>query len=319
MSDGGSGDDVLNTSERRNAARKKARVLREGHRKKDRLRRVFLQGGIGLFVLAVIAVVALLVSSGIHGPSSGPLNMQSDGIKIGTGFKVLQTPALRPAESPTPSTTNSTDVIAIQIYLDYQCPICGAFEKTNASQIATLLKTGAATVEIHPISILDRVSLGNQYSTRAANAAACVANFSPNSYFDFSALLFAHQPTENTDGLTDGQINALVKKISPTHLESIESCVTKEEFKAWVNAATTRATTGPIVGTNVDKVSGTPTVIINGLRYTGALNDATAFSSAVVKAAGDTFTKDSTGTPTPTPAPDPTSTPAPTAPPTSTQ
>jgi len=301
MTHGGPGDDGLNTSERRDAARKKARVLRDGHRKKDRLRRLILQGGIGLFVVAVITVVVLLVSSGIHGPSSGPLNMQSDGIKIGTGFNVVQTPALRPGENPKPSQTNSTDVISIQIYLDYQCPICGAFEKANASQIATLLKTGAATVEIHPISILDRVSLGNQYSTRAANAAACVANYSPNSYFDFSALLFANQPTENTDGLTDIQINALVEKISPAHIDSIEKCVVKQEFKSWVNAATTRATTGPIAGTNVGKVSGTPTVIINGLQYTGALNDATAFSSAVVKAAGDTFTKDPSATPTPAP------------------
>jgi protein-disulfide isomerase len=303
MTDGGSGDDNLNTSERREAAREKARVLREGHRKTDRRRRLFVQGGIGLFVVVVIGVVALLVSSGVHGPSSGPLNMQSDGIKIGTGYKAVSTPALRPGEDPSPSKTNATDVIAIQLYVDYQCPICGAFEKANASQISTLVKTGAATLEIHPISILDRVSLGYKYSTRAANAAACVANYSPNNFFDYSALLFANQPAENTNGLTDGQLMTLVKKAKPKNLSTIDNCITKQDFKSWVNAATTRATTGPIAGTNVKKVSGTPTVIINGQQYTGAVNDSTAFAAAVVKAAGDTFTKDSTATPTPTPTP----------------
>ncbi len=303
MTYGGSGDDSLNTNERREAAREKARTLRNQHRKKDRRRRVFLQGGLALVVIVIVAIVALVVTNGIRPPSRGPLNMASDGIKIGSGFKAISTPALRPGEDPTPSKTNAKDVIAIQIYLDYQCPICGAFEKTNASQISTWVKTGAATLEIHPISILDRVSLGTKYSTRSANAAACVANFSPNNFFDLSALLYAHQPAENTNGLSDGQIISLVKKVKPAKLGSIESCISNQTFKSWVNAATTRATTGPITGTNVDKVSGTPTVIINGQQYTGAVNDSSAFASAVVKAAGDTFTQDSTATPTPSPTP----------------
>ena len=303
MTYGGSGDDGLNTNERREAAREKARALRNEHRKKDRRRRLFLQGSLALFVIVIVAGIALVVSNGIRPPSPGPLNMESDGIKIGSGFKALSTPALKPGEHPVPSKTNAKDVIAIQIYLDYQCPICGAFEKTNSAQISTWVKTGAATLEIHPISILDRVSLGTKYSTRSANAAACIANFSPNNYFDFSSLLFAHQPAENTNGLSDAQIISLVKKVNPSKLGSIETCIANQTFKSWVNAATTRATTGPITGTNVDKVSGTPTVIINGQQYTGAVNDASAFASAVVKAAGDTFTKDSTATPTPSPTP----------------
>jgi protein-disulfide isomerase len=303
MTYGGSGADGLNTSERREAAREKARILREDHRKRDRRRRVFLQGGIAVAIIVVVAVVVLVVANGIRPPSPGPLNMQSDGIKIGADYKAVATPALKPGEAPTPSKTNSPDVIAIQIYLDYQCPICGAFEKANASQISTWVKSGAATLEIHPIAILDRVSLGTKYSTRAANAAGCMANYSPNTYFAFSALLFSHQPAENTEGLTDGQILALAEKAKPTKLSSIETCIKNQTFKSWVNAATTRATTGPIGGTNVAKVSGTPTVIINGIQYTGSVSDASAFASAVVKAAGDSFTEDATATPTPTPTP----------------
>jgi protein-disulfide isomerase len=301
MTYGGSGDSSLNKSERREAAREKARILREGHRKRDRRRRVLLQGGIAVFVVIVVAIIALVVANGIRPPSRGPLNMASDGIKIGTDFKAVTTGALRPGEAPIPSKTNPKNVIAIQIYLDYQCPICGSFEKTNADQISTWVKSGAATLEIHPISILDRVSLGTKYSTRAANAAGCVANFSPNSYYDFSSLLFSHQPEENTEGLTDQQIIGLVKKAKPKELSSIEKCITDQTFKSWVNAATTRATTGPLVGTDVSKVEGTPTVIINGQKYTGAVNDASAFASAVVKAAGDSFIEDSTPTPTPAP------------------
>lgn len=303
MTYGGSDEKGPSGSERRQAAREKARLLREQHRRKDRRNRFLIQGGIIVGVVAVVAVIALLVTNGIRPPSPGPLNMQSDGIKIGQGLKAVSTPALKPGAAPTPSKTNAKDVIAIQIYLDYQCPICGSFEKANATQIKTWVDSGAATIEIHPISILDRVSLGTKYSTRSANAAACVANYSPNSYFAFSALLFDNQPAENSEGLTDDQLIDLAKQAKPMALASIAHCIRDQTFKTWVNAATIRATTGPIVGTDVDKVAGTPTVIINGLKYTGAVDDSRAFAAAVVKAAGDSFTEDSSATPTPTPAP----------------
>ncbi len=305
MTYGGSGDDSLSDGERREAAREKARSLREEQKKKERARRYIVRGGVLVVVLLVIGGVVLGVSNGIRPPSPGPLNMQSDGIKIGTGFKAVTTAALRPGEDPVPSKTNSKDVIAIQLYLDYQCPLCGKFEKSNSDQIATWLKTGAATLEIHPISVLDRYSLGTKYSTRAANAAGCVANYSPNSYFDFNALLFAKQPAENTEGLTDDQLISLVKKAKTSDVSSISSCIRDQRFKTWVNAASTRATTGPITGTDLPKIEGTPTIVINGERYAGPIDDAPSFAAAVVKAAGDSFTKDSASTATPTPTPTP--------------
>ena len=303
MTYGDSGDDGPSRNEGREAAREKAKALRDQHRKKDRRGRALLQGGLIVVVVAIVAGIALVVSQGIRPPSPGPMNMQSDGIKIGQKLAAVTTPALKPGETPSPSKTDKKDVIAIQVYLDYQCPVCKSFEKSNASQIATWVQSGAATVEIHPISLLDRFSGANKYSTRSANAAACVANYSPNSYFDFSALLFESQPAENSDGLSDDQIIALVKKTKITNLSAVESCITSQSFKSWVNAASSRATTGPITGTDVAKITSTPTVIINGVRYTGSLNDARAFAAAILTASGDTFIQDSTSTPTPTPTP----------------
>jgi protein-disulfide isomerase len=147
------------------------------------------------------------------------------------------------------------------------------------------------------------MSLGTKYSTRAANAAACVANYSPDSFFDFNSLLFADQPKENTEGLTDDKLVATAKQAKVTSLGSITSCIKDQSFKAWVTAATSRATTGPIAHSDVTKVSGTPTVIINGVKYDGAVDDASAFSAAIVKAAGDTFREDATASPSPSPTP----------------
>jgi protein-disulfide isomerase len=297
-----SGDKGLSKNERREAARDKARVLREQQRKKDRRSRVILQGSLVVLVLVIVTVVGLVVANGVRPPSPGPLNMMSDGIKIGQGFKAVPTAALQPDASPVPSKTNSANVIDLRLYIDYQCPYCGQFESTNATQIKKWLSTGAATLEIHPLAILDQASLGKKYSTRAANAAACVANYSPNQFFDYSALLFANQPKENTEGLTDAKLISLANQAKVVKADSVKNCITDQKFKSWTNAATSRATTDPLPGTNVKKLAGTPTVIINGKKYDGAIDNAGDFAAAVSKAAGDSFAADSTATPSPTPS-----------------
>lgn len=295
----------LSKNERREAAREKSRALREQQKKKDRRSRVILQGSLAVLVIAIVAVVGLVIVNSVRPPSPGPANMLSDGIKIGQGFTAVTTPALQPDATPVPSKTNAPNVIALRVYIDYQCPGCGKFEATNASQIKKWISTGAATLEIHPVSILDQASLGNKYSTRSANAAACVANYSPNQFFAFSALLFDNQPKENTAGLTDDKMISLTKQAKVMKADSIASCITDQKFKSWTNAATTRATSGPLAGTDVEKLAGTPTIIINGKKYDGAIDKAADFASAVSKAAGESFSEDSTSSPSPSPSPSP--------------
>lgn len=296
-------DDGLSKNERREAAREKARVLRIQQKKKDRRSKFILQGSLIVVVLAIVSVVGVIIVNSVRPPSPGPRNMLSDGIKIGQDFKADRTPPLQPKANPVASKANTGDVIDIQVYIDYQCPVCGVFELTNAAQIKTLVDSGAATEEIHPISILDNQSLGKKYSTRAANAAACVANFSPNSFFDFNTLLFRNQPKENTEGLVDGKLIDFAKQAEVTDPASISKCITDQTFKSWVGAATTRAASGPIPNSDVDKVAATPTVIINGKKYEGRVNSAKDFAAAISKAAGDSFVEDPTASPSPTPAP----------------
>ncbi|MDQ1606115.1 MAG: hypothetical protein QOJ18_482 [Microbacteriaceae bacterium] len=303
MTYGGSGDDRLSKNARREVARQKAQALRETQKKRDRRSRFFLQGGLVVAVLAIFTVVALIITSSyLKPPSPGPLNMASDGITIGQNFKAVSTGALQPGDKPVASASTSPNVINISVYVDYQCPLCGTFEKTNAQQIATWVKSGAATIEIHPISFLDSQSLGQKYSTRAANAAACVANFSPNSFFQFNALLFENQPKEQTPGLPDAKLVALAKQAKVTHLTAIDTCVDHQTFKSWVNASTARA-----------KVTTTPTIVVNGAKYTGSMKSANEFSQFVNAQAGNQFSEDPTASPAPassaTPTPSPTPTP----------
>ena len=309
MTNGISGSDRQSKNERREAAREKAKELRDSQRKKDRRTKVVLQGSVILAVLAIVAIVAFVIVTTVKPAGPGPRNMLSDGILIGEGFTATPTAALKAGDTPVPNVRDdSDDVIRIQMYVDYFCPICGQFEDANGDQLTTWLESGAADVEIFPIAILDRASQGTKYSTRAANAAACVADSSPDQYYDFHNILFANQPEENTEGLTDDELIALTKEAGVSNPNAIADCIDNEQFKSWVADSRNRAQNGPIVDSNVDKIAGTPTIIVDGLKYTGALDDAKAFSAFVIQAENTNFNEKSTSTPTPTP--EPTETPA---------
>jgi protein-disulfide isomerase len=304
LSYGTPGVDRFSKNGRREAAREKARILREEQKKKDRRSKMLLQGGIILASLAIIAIIALVIVTSIRPEGPGPKNMASDGIQISQGNVALETSALKAGATPVPNSPDTASgVLDIQLYVDYLCPICGEFEKTNGDYLSSLLDNGGATVEIHPIAILDRLSQGTKYSTRATNAAACVANYSPNEYYEFHSLLFANQPAENSTGLTDDQIIQLSTQAKVKNADKVASCINNQDFKAWVSNSTARALNGPIPNSNVDKVQGTPTVIVNGLKYDGSVSDLSAFQAFVIQAAGDTFNQNSTPTPTPTPTP----------------
>ena len=303
MTHGSSGGDRQSKNERREAARQKAKVLRESQRKKDRRSKVVLQGSVILVAVAIVAVVAFAIVTTVKPANPGPRNMLSDGILIGQGLTATPTAALQPGAEPVPNLRNDDDdVIRIQMYVDYFCPICGQFEKANGDQLTTWLESGAANVEIFPMEILDRASQGTKYATRAANAAACVADTSPDQYYDFHNILFENQPKEGSDGLTDKELIALTKEAGVTSPRVVASCINDGEFENWVADARTRAQNGPIVDSNVDKIVGTPTVIVNGVKYTGALDNAKAFSAFVLQAENTNFNEKSTATPTPTPA-----------------
>lgn len=146
------------------------------------------------------------------------------------------------------------DVPRLDIYEDFMCPICNQFEQTNAADIDALREAGEIAVYYHPISILDRYSLGTQYSTRAANAVATVADKSPEHFHEFAAALYANQPAEGTEGLTDQTIADIAVSVGVP--QDVADSIADGKFRKWVLAATEQS--------SIDGVSGTPTIMVNG-------------------------------------------------------
>jgi protein-disulfide isomerase len=163
----------------------------------------------------------------------------------------------------TPTPDAGGDVPEIVVYVDYQCPICQAFDVPNNPQLRSWVDTGAATLEIRPISFLDRASL-NQYSSRAANAAFCVANFAPDAFFDFHEALMIKQPAEATEGLTDNELFETASAAGANSTE-VKGCIQNKSFGDYVAQHTQKVLNEPQQGITV---SGTPTILVNGKQYT---------------------------------------------------
>lgn len=299
------------SSERREAAREKAKSLRTQHKKQERRGRLLLKGGIVVALLVVAAVVSLSILNNIRPPAPGPLNMLSDGLQVGAGLAAKQTAALQPDDEPVPNVpADGVAVITIDIYLDYAQPKVVEFQAANLEQLQGWVESGAATVEYHPVSLLNSKSQG--YSTRAANAVGCVANYDPNSFFVYNAALLTDLQEDPALGLSDEELVDRARTAGVASIGSVEKCITDVRFENWVLDATERVRTGPIPNTDLESITETPVVFVNGLQYTGAPGDAQSFSAFVIQAAGQTFTEESTATPTPTATPEPTESTTPT-------
>ena len=191
---------------------------------------------------AVVVVVALVVALVVWmnnaatdpgtPPSGAGIDQETGAIAVGEGSQTLDT------------------------YIDFMCPICGQFETTYGPEITDLIDAGTITLNIHPISILDRYSQGTEYSTRAANAMYCVAEADPDAAYPFMQEMFEKQPAEQSTGLTDDEILAIASDVGVT---GIDSCVTDRTFGDYVTSMTKNTPIQP-----GSQGIGTPTLSVNG-------------------------------------------------------
>lgn len=275
-------DERQTKNDKRDAARELARLTREKQKRQERMRRWLIPTGVTVVVLAVVAIVVLVVTTSAPPPQSadGPKNMVSDGILFtGSGGKMVPTTtgAVKASSAPTPHALPNDGVAHIVTYVDFSCPACKSFEASNADAIQQMVEQGVATLEVHPIAILDHNYTTN-YSTRANNVAACVANFAPESFYDVMKAMYVGQGTERTAGLSNSQMVSIVHSAGLRNGD-VDKCVLGVVFKPWVTSATTRAENGPLPNTSVPAVNQTPTVLVNGQQWDGT----TAFTDFVQK------------------------------------
>lgn len=259
----------LTKNQRREAAREAARIEREKQKRRERLLKWLIPTIATVVVLALAGGITWAFIANQPGPQSaeGPRNMISDGIVFEAGedgaVVPVETRAIAEGGSPTPTSYEDDGKAHIVTYVDFSCPACQAFEATYAEMIQSLVAADQATLEVHPIAILDNAYVGSRYSSRSNNVGACVADLAPESFLDVMAAMYVEQPAEGTTGLSDAE---LIDVVHGAGLEDadVDQCIEDEFFGPWVTAATDRATSDPALVVPGAAGLSTPTVVVNG-------------------------------------------------------
>jgi protein-disulfide isomerase len=314
----------LASIDRREAVREKAQQVRVRQSRARLARRSALVAGVVVAGVAVVAVVAWTISAAAGRPQLEPLNATADGFAISSvagvisgdgegaaGVDATPTPLADATKTPTPTPTpavtdDAVPAVDIRVYVDYLSPGAREWQLANVQQLSAWVEQGAATLTYHPVSMMAAKSNGTKYSLRAAGAAACMATYSPDDFFNFNNELLSRQPAVDSDGYSDGELADLAIASGADDPKRVRTCIESGDFSTWVKDATERAVTG-IPDTDDLTLTGIPMVLVNGQAYVGALGDPAEFSQFVMTSASDAFYRsqevDPTETPTPTPTP----------------
>ncbi|WP_438352285.1 DsbA family protein [Microbacterium sp. CJ88] len=311
-------------NDRRGAVREKAQQVQQRQSRARIIRRV----SVGIGAVAVVAVAAVVVTwaftSNASKPLLSPANVAGDGFVVtkagsvassgsadGLGSTPAPSPdpsvaAATPAPTPTPApTATGHPTVDIRVYVDYLSSGSRDFQAANAQQLSKWVDQSAATLTYYPVAMLTAKSNGTKYSLRAANAAACVATHSPDKFFTFNNELLKKQPNVDSDGMTDAELATLAAATGVDSPKAIKSCIEDGTFSTWAKSATDRALKS-IPDSKGVSLTRTPTVLVNGVEYVGALNDPKEFAQFVLTVASDAYYS----TPTPTPSATGSATPA---------
>ncbi len=242
-----------------------------------------------LSVAAVLAAVTLMAGCG-QGDGPGPLDSRTTPASASPETTVEASDLVVPSDVGIPELSavlapSSADAsggipvsddgvgvagdgdVVVDVYFDFMCSYCGLLDQINGADLDELVAGGGVTVVYHPVSILDRLSEGAAYSTRAANAVAVVADLEPQHVPAFITALLSEdvQPPGSTTGLSDLEIAqiAQVVGVSPDVTDEFTTTADYEgsqlrSFVPWTVAATATLPVPPGGAS-----AGTPSVLID--------------------------------------------------------
>lgn len=210
-------------------AQKRAERILRAQRERARRRRIWIY----------VVAVAVLVMAGTGGylifrsqqPDDAyarPASLSSDG----TGLVV------------------GTGPVTVELFSDFLCPACRAFDADARDDIDRLLTERRITLVYRPVAILDRMS-SNEYSTRSAAGAGCAAD--AGKLIEYSKALFDRQPAEGGAGHSNEELIRLGTDAGITD-PGFGQCIRDGRYLTWV---------GQVTGSMAPRgVNGTPTVFV---------------------------------------------------------
>ena len=207
-----------------------------------------------LVIGMVVLVVAVGVIFGMVGSASKKNVKTPDSVDKSNGYAITFNKGL-------------TGVPKLDIWEDFQCPVCDNFESVNGAQIQQWIAQKKVVAAYHMLSFI------GPESALEANAGACAAN--ENKFLQLHSVLYANQGKENSGIWTNASLIAAGSKAGITS-STFAECVSSVKYKDYVNNI---AADG-----NTKNINATPTVFLNGKEITrnGQYFDAAQFAKTVL-------------------------------------
>lgn len=141
----------------------------------------------------------------------------------------------------------------VNVYEDFQCPVCQEFEAANGGVLQQLADRGEVRVIYHVFTIFLGSQPRQSNSTRAWAATRCVP---ADSWLRYHNLLYASQPSELTaGGFPVSQLLTLGKRIGLSS-RAFTRCVSAQRYAPEIVPLSQRIIRGG--------VNATPNVFLNG-------------------------------------------------------
>jgi len=154
--------------------------------------------------------------------------------------------------------------VTMEVYADFQCPICGQFDRGTLKQIEDkYVKAGKVRIVFNHFAFI-----GDE-STRAAEASEC-AN-AQGKFWEFSDTLFNNQAGENQGAFSDANLEKFAQQVG-LDMTQYKTCMDQNTYLGKVQASSQAA--------QQRGVDSTPTLFINGQMARGAISLATFESIA---------------------------------------
>jgi protein-disulfide isomerase len=226
-------------------------------------RRALLITFSGLAVLALVVGIAVFVTT-----------RKETHTQQATTYTGRLAPVSRNADGSITMAQAGVSAPVLEIFEDFQCPICKEFENTSGGTIKRLAAEGKVKVVYRPFQLFQDEPLSSN-SRRAANAALCTPAGKWVSYHD---TLYKFQPPEGKKGFSEKDLVAWGGDLGVTG-STFTTCVNDTQ-KAGQLDQMTRYSTG------TRKVTGTPTAYLAGrpLDLQSQMLDPSALAQAITAA-----------------------------------
>jgi protein-disulfide isomerase len=218
-----------------------------------------------LIAVAVVVALGAIIAGFVYGNS---VKNATEGGSITVREVALDVPVSRDGAVMTVGRPDAR--VTIDVYEDFLCPACRAFEEEYGDDIERAVAAGDLRVNYHLLNMLAEASDPAGYSTDAATAALLSGSAFPS----FHKSLFADQPSEDARGWNREQLIALGTALGvtdPAFADGVRSGSLGEVVSAEFERA--RTTDSLLRERDGQRAFATPTVTSGGTLVDTAASD----------------------------------------------